>query len=268
MDNTLLKLDVDWESLTREFDVKYFGGKYDHLSPHQFFVVYFNQLVNTIPDWQHKEMMKKRLDAELEGIPGTVCFPYRGIIHKLGKKYKIGVVSGNLRKPIKVALEKCGLADRFKVIISVEDVAASKPSPLPLRAAMRKLGVKPADTIYVGDEPDDVRTGIVAGTKTIAVHHPKHYAELKKSGLKPDAVINNLFELEDAVKKIETDEAEKKVEAHKMKLIEKKKERERLKELRAAERATKAKKSKEHKHKKDGSVLNGISRFVSKLFRG
>lgn len=265
MDNTLLKLDVDWKALTREFDIKYFGGKYDHLSPHQFFVAYFNQLVKDIPDWQHQEIMKKRLEAELDGISGAVCFPYRGVIHKLGRKYKMGVVSGNLKKPIKIALEKCGLAKRFGVIISVEDVAASKPSPLPLRAAMHKLGVKPENTVYVGDHPDDIRTGIVAGTKTICVRHSKHFAEVRKSGLKPDAIIKNLFELEDAIKKIEAADVKKKEEQRKAKLLERKKERERLKELKKSQKEKH--KAKAHKHKKEGSIFNGVSRFISKIFR-
>jgi HAD superfamily hydrolase (TIGR01509 family) len=208
MDNTLLKLDVDWEKLTREIDLTYFDGKYSHLTPHQFFVAYFSFLMNRIPKWQHREMMKRRLEAELAGIPKVLCFPYKGVMKNLHKKYKIGIVSGNLRKTIITALRRCGMYPYIDSIVGIDDVPVSKPSPIPLRMTLKKLRCKPSDSIYVGDHPDDVRAGIAAGMKTVIVKHSQHFQEYKEADVKADIVIKSLFELENAIKKIETRELE------------------------------------------------------------
>lgn len=225
MDNTLLRLDVDWEGLTRDINLKYFNGKYLHMTPHQFFVAYFNLLMGRLPEWQHREIMKYRLDAELAGIPQTVCFPYRGVLKKLHRKHKLGVVSGNLRKTIVTALKKCGLSGYVDAIVAIDEVAASKPSPVPLRAALRALGCDPAHAVYVGDHPDDMRAGKAASMRTIAVRHSRHYAEMKKAGIRPDATIRSLFELETAIKRLDALETKEHGKEHRLKVRAKRRER-------------------------------------------
>jgi HAD superfamily hydrolase (TIGR01509 family) len=202
MDNTLLKLNVDWERLAHEFNKKYFKNKYAHLSPTQLFVTYFPIILDKVPEKQRKEIIKNRVKAELAGIPKTICFPYKNVLRNLNKKYKLGIVSGNFRITIKRALKKCGIDKYINEIVGIDDVPISKPSPIPIFVILKKLRCEPQCAVYVGDHPDDIRAGKTAGTKTIAVKHSKHYNEFKKS-IRPDAFISTLFELEEILREID-----------------------------------------------------------------
>jgi HAD superfamily hydrolase (TIGR01549 family) len=201
MDNTLLELNVDWKGLTNEIDYDYFEGKYSHLTPHKFFVAFFSKLLNMLTKRQQKEIREKRLEKEMEGLATGTCFPYRGILKSLSKRYKLGVVSGNYRPTILKALQKCGYRRFIKVVVSVDDVPESKPSPLPILAALKKLRVKPENAVYVGDHPDDIRAARNAGTYAIGVLTAKRNYDTKLEGA--DIVIKNLFELESALEKLE-----------------------------------------------------------------
>jgi HAD superfamily hydrolase (TIGR01549 family) len=201
MDNTLLELNVDWKGLTNEIDYDYFEGKYSHLTPHKFFVAFFSKLLNMLTKKQQKEIREKRLEKEMEGLATGTCFPYRGILKSLSKRYKLGVVSGNYRPTILKALQKCGYRKFIKVVVSVDDVPESKPSPLPILAALKKLRVKPENAVYVGDHPDDIKAARNAGTYAIGVLTAKRNYDTKLEGA--DIVIKNLFELESALERLE-----------------------------------------------------------------
>jgi len=201
MDNTLLELNVDWKGLTNEIDYDYFEGKYSHLTPHKFFVAFFSKLLNMLTKKQQKEIREKRLEKEMEGLATGTCFPYRGILKSLSKRYKLGVVSGNYRPTILKALQKCGYRKFIKVVVSVDDVPESKPSPLPILAALKKLRVKPENAVYVGDHPDDINAARNAGTYAIGVLTAKRNYDTKLEGA--DIVIKNLFELESALERLE-----------------------------------------------------------------
>jgi HAD superfamily hydrolase (TIGR01549 family) len=201
MDNTLLELNVDWKGLTNEIDYDYFEGKYSHLTPHKFFVAFFSKLLNMLTKKQQKEIREKRLEKEMEGLATGTCFPYRGILKSLSKRYKLGVVSGNYRPTILKALQKCGYRKFIKVVVSVDDVPQSKPSPLPILAALKKLRVKPENAVYVGDHPDDIKAARNARTYAIGVLTAKRNYDTKLEGA--DIVIKNLFELESALEKLE-----------------------------------------------------------------
>src|SRR5271157_3752952 len=106
MDDTLLKLHVDWRSLTEDIDVDYFNGKYPYLTPHKFFVAYFSRLLKQLTKNQQLEIRRRRLELESEGVAKGTCFPYNQIISDLSKKYKLGVVSGNYRPTVRSAISK------------------------------------------------------------------------------------------------------------------------------------------------------------------
>ncbi|WP_456420746.1 TIGR02253 family HAD-type hydrolase [Thermococcus sp.] len=66
------------------------------------------------------------------------------------KGYALGVVtSGPSYQRLKLALT--GLSGFFDVIVTREDVKAIKPEPKIFLHALKKLGVKPGEALYVGD---------------------------------------------------------------------------------------------------------------------
>ena len=56
-------------------------------------------------------------------------------------------------------------------IISGDTTAHTKPHPAPLLEAARRMGVSPADCLYVGDDERDVIAGRAAGMGTVAANY-------------------------------------------------------------------------------------------------
>jgi phosphoglycolate phosphatase len=61
-----------------------------------------------------------------------------------------------------------GLLDRFAIVIG-GDEAPRKPDPAGTLEIMRRLGARPADTVFIGDSPTDVRTARAAGVRLVGV---------------------------------------------------------------------------------------------------
>lgn len=75
-----------------------------------------------------------------------------------------------------------GLLERF-AIVTGGDEAPRKPDPAGTLEIMRRLGARPADTVFIGDSPTDVRTARNAGVRMVAVtwgFRPR--AELRAAG--------------------------------------------------------------------------------------
>ena len=68
-----------------------------------------------------------------------------------------------------------------------------KPDPAPLLAIAERLGVAPADSLYVGDSDADVKAARAAGIPVMLVNYG--YTLLPAEQLGADAVIDSLTEL-------------------------------------------------------------------------
>jgi HAD superfamily hydrolase (TIGR01509 family) len=66
----------------------------------------------------------------LQLVPGAKEF-----VRDAGQRYRLGIVSGALRREIDIALRKAGLGGQFEVIIAAEDVSHCKPDPAAYLAA-------------------------------------------------------------------------------------------------------------------------------------
>ena len=63
------------------------------------------------------------------------------------------------------------LFDSAKAIVSGDTTPYAKPHPEPLLEAARRLGVAPAQCVYVGDDERDVVAGLAAGMRTVAARY-------------------------------------------------------------------------------------------------
>lgn len=96
-----------------------------------------------------------------------------------GAGIKTGLVSN--RQFARNPAEYLGIADRFDVIIGLEDVAHAKPDPEPLLTALSRLGVEPERAIYVGDTDIDMKTAVAAGVRGVGVTTGNFNAEQQLS---------------------------------------------------------------------------------------
>jgi len=99
--------------------------------------------------------------------------PYEGVVEEILRlkehRKKLGVVTSKLRDGAMRGLRVSGLDDAFDVVIGCDDVTRSKPHPEPVLKAVAELGVKPTETVFVGDSRHDMESGRAAGVKTAAV---------------------------------------------------------------------------------------------------
>jgi pyrophosphatase PpaX len=66
------------------------------------------------------------------------------------------------------SLAHVGLERLMDAVISAESTKRNKPHPEPVLLACERLGVSPADALFVGDSPHDVEAGKAAGVRTVA----------------------------------------------------------------------------------------------------
>lgn len=79
------------------------------------------------------------------------------------------IVSNKTRFRVCETLGARGMADAFDLIIGPEDVKNGKPDPEGLLLCMKRLGVTPGETLYIGDSIIDAETALRAGTELAAV---------------------------------------------------------------------------------------------------
>lgn len=88
-----------------------------------------------------------------------------------------GVVSNKREDLARIVLERLALLPRCAVLIGGDTLARSKPDPLPVLSACERLGARPAQAVFIGDDARDIQAGRAAGTRTIAVRwgfHAEH----------------------------------------------------------------------------------------------
>jgi HAD superfamily hydrolase (TIGR01509 family) len=92
----------------------------------------------------------------------------------------LGVVSGALREEVEQALRQEGLRERFKLLVTAEDVAEGKPSPEGYLRAMEELNSRPPlparlfhphEVLAVEDTPAGLAAAAAAGLVTLGVAH-------------------------------------------------------------------------------------------------
>lgn len=122
------------------------------------------------PDRQamHEEYVKI---ANEEMVKNT--FFYDGVIDRLIRLrencVKVGVCSSKLRFRIVESFEKKAGCMPVDVLIGLGDTPEPKPHPGSLITCMEQLGVKKAETLYVGDHLVDAQTAQAAGVDFAAV---------------------------------------------------------------------------------------------------
>lgn len=65
--------------------------------------------------------------------------------------HPLGIITNGKLTEQSHKLERMGLAGRFPVVVISEEVGVGKPAPGVFLEACRRIGVQPADCVYVGD---------------------------------------------------------------------------------------------------------------------
>ncbi|HEX9940714.1 MAG TPA: HAD family phosphatase [Thermoanaerobaculia bacterium] len=112
----------------------------------------------------------------------------------------LGVVSGALREEVEGALRQAGVLERFKVLITAEDVEEGKPDPQGYLRALEALNSQPPlperllhphEVLAVEDSPVGLAAASEVGLATLGLAHTYPAGRLRGA----DAVAESLAEL-------------------------------------------------------------------------
>ncbi len=115
------------------------------------------------------------------------------VLDRLASKLQLGLVTNGPADLQQDKLECSGLKDRFTAVVISRAVGMMKPDPRIFRLALDRLGVCPAEAVYVGDS----LSKDVVGAKTIGMRAvwANYDSCPPREGTAPDAVISSLPEL-------------------------------------------------------------------------
>lgn len=130
-----------------------------------------------------------RYQHDLPLLPGAVS-----AVNQLADTWPLGLASSANRPVIDTVLERSGLATRFSVTVSGDEVARGKPAPDVYLAAARKLNVDPVAAAAVEDSTNGLRSAAAAGMLVIAVPNREYPPEQDALAL-ADLVVASLEEL-------------------------------------------------------------------------
>jgi len=129
--------------------------------------------VRGTPDEVAAEVIRRMGDRyrreEVPLLPGAV-----EAVWALSERWPLGVASSSPPDLIRVVLDAAGIADRFRAVVSSEQVRRGKPAPDVYLAAAAELGVPPERCVAIEDSANGLRAAAAAGMTVVAVPNP-HY---------------------------------------------------------------------------------------------
>jgi putative hydrolase of the HAD superfamily len=112
---------------------------------------------------------------------------------------RMGVVSDAPRLPVWLRIVGLGLHHYFDHVVTFDDTGERKPSPVPFRRALEKLGTNADETLMVGDWADrDIKGAKAMGMKTAWAKYGNTF-ETVDSGA--DFELKDIFEIVEIIAK-------------------------------------------------------------------
>ena len=110
-----------------------------------------------------------RWRAEVNRRPPTLFPGAAELLRALGERFALALVTAGTRSRVLDDLARNGIAGCFATIVAAGDVPNPKPHPEGLLVALERIGVSPAQAIYVGDAGADAEMAQAAGTAFVGV---------------------------------------------------------------------------------------------------
>lgn len=145
-------------------------------------------------------MMEERADHEVSVLlPGTI----EGLKRLKETGYRMGLVTTASRESydrISCSPDYGCFGDYFAISVTRDDCRYIKPEPEPIHRILKHFGQ--SDFVFIGDADHDAQASMAAGGRFILINTRDYDAETVKE-LSPDAVINSLTELPEALNQLE-----------------------------------------------------------------
>ncbi|HEY0716048.1 MAG TPA: HAD family phosphatase [Streptosporangiaceae bacterium] len=113
--------------------------------------------------------MAEHYRRDLPLLPGAV-----DAVRRMAERWPVGLASSSPPALIEIALKSAGIASRFAVAVSTEQVPRGKPAPDVYLTVASRLGVEPGHAAAVEDSSNGLRSAAAAGLHVIAVPRPQY----------------------------------------------------------------------------------------------
>ncbi|RLG06941.1 MAG: hypothetical protein DRN68_06185 [Thaumarchaeota archaeon] len=113
--------------------------------------------------------------------------------------FKLAIASNNGRLGVNLALKNTSIKHFFDVIVTRNDVNRMKPSGALIIEAIRRLGVKPSEAVYVGDTAYDVLAAHEVGILSIVISGGADPIS-RVLKYRPEIIIRDIKELPEVLK--------------------------------------------------------------------
>ncbi len=158
LDGTVVKHKIDFEKLKREIGC-----------PQEKPVLEYIEALPPAAREKAKALLEQREDEaarEADMKPGI----REALRYLASRGIRTAIFTRNSSKSLRTVLERCALT--FDACVSRED-APPKPSPEPVLLICTKLGIRPEETIVIGDFHFDITSGKAAHARTIYLTNGK-----------------------------------------------------------------------------------------------
>ena len=122
-------------------------------------------------------------------LPGA-----REAVEQLAGRWPLAVASSSNRPLIDLVLQLAGIADRFQVTVSSEEVARGKPAPDVYLEAARRLGADAGDCAAIEDSEKGLLSARAAAMRVIAIPN-RQFPPGDEALAAADVVLDSLAEL-------------------------------------------------------------------------
>jgi HAD superfamily hydrolase (TIGR01509 family) len=113
-------------------------------------------------------------------------------VERLSRRYRVALASSGSRASVQAFLDRTGLRQAFRSVLTGDDVARAKPDPEIFRRSMEALGLLPEDCVVIEDAVAGVRAARSAGAHAIGMT-TEHQEQLEAAGAA--CVVGSLGEL-------------------------------------------------------------------------
>ncbi|HED54604.1 MAG TPA: HAD family phosphatase [Phycisphaerales bacterium] len=116
--------------------------------------------------------------GEVYAFPGSV-----ELVLSAADRVPIAVCSGAVRLEVELILDRLKIRDRFRCIVTADDVLSAKPDPTGYLMTAERLGCPARECVVIEDTARGIQAGKAAGMRVAAVGHSLPAGQLSQADL-------------------------------------------------------------------------------------
>lgn len=142
------------------------------------------------------ELYAENISKRSKLFPGV----REGLAYLKRSGYRLGCVTNKAEQFTVPLLKDLGVYDDFEIVVSGDSLPEKKPDPMPLLHVAEFFGVKPEQSLMIGDSVSDVKAARAAGFRIVCMSYGyNHGMDIREAH--PDAVIDSMDELPELLDK-------------------------------------------------------------------